>query len=578
MQYPVQLAIYDLSQGMARSLSSQFLGPDHIIDVIPHSAVLAYNREYYFGQGIQNSDPAQFRAMHGNIQPIMVIDMGTTTLSRMEFERWCHNVASREYSTSSYDLLSRNCNNFADYALRDGLNLNGGVPDWVLDVPNRFLSSPMGAMLRPMLENMMGGEPFGGNAAGGTNTGMGMPEFPIANGSQASSADSSAAAERNPWAHIPSNDASCDNASTSHPSATTTNGTTELKERPQTPVLDVHNKPLFSSDVSTVHVCINKLTQNLDSDNSVHHDQIKSSLQTLKHELLESDPPSPNPKTVEGSIWMHLNAADIDDSEQKHHGQQVVVISLSASIMAFTFMLLRLVVLHPTSKGGIQDSDNKHQDVNAVMKSLHWVANKLVSTSTCKDADNALSYFSKSTVRAMAWCVLSNAFAHPELLGSMLLLQPDNHKDDINTQNHSTTIPSLDQIVDTAMSDLHESSSSSKEVRQAASAFLYNLLHHLTTANNSADATELPNLIVSLLCNIFEVIAEEKDETVAFRLWLVTAYIIRYYGSTAMDLILELGFGDAVLEQQHRLSNTVLKEKQLGSLVSEIASMLSLAR
>ena len=38
----VLLAVYDLSRGMARGLSAQFLGPDHAIDVIPHTGLVVY--------------------------------------------------------------------------------------------------------------------------------------------------------------------------------------------------------------------------------------------------------------------------------------------------------------------------------------------------------------------------------------------------------------------------------------------------------------------------------------------------------------------------------------------------------
>jgi len=68
--------------------------------------------------------------------------MGKTRVSQQQFEHWCATVAAAEYTPSSYDLLNKNCNNFADFALRDGLLLNVGVPDWVLDVPQTFLSSP----------------------------------------------------------------------------------------------------------------------------------------------------------------------------------------------------------------------------------------------------------------------------------------------------------------------------------------------------------------------------------------------------------------------------------------------------
>ena len=63
--HDVHLAIYDLSHGMARSLSSQFLGPNHSIDIIPHSGVLVFNREYFFGGGIQVELQMELRASYG---------------------------------------------------------------------------------------------------------------------------------------------------------------------------------------------------------------------------------------------------------------------------------------------------------------------------------------------------------------------------------------------------------------------------------------------------------------------------------------------------------------------------------
>ena len=65
----VHLAIYDLSGGMARNLSAQFLGPNHAIDMIPHTALLVFGKEYFFGGGIQAVDPYVFRSMRG-IQPV----------------------------------------------------------------------------------------------------------------------------------------------------------------------------------------------------------------------------------------------------------------------------------------------------------------------------------------------------------------------------------------------------------------------------------------------------------------------------------------------------------------------------
>jgi hypothetical protein len=45
----VQLVVYDLSQGMARTLSAQFLGPAFEIPAIPHTGILVYGTYDCFG-------------------------------------------------------------------------------------------------------------------------------------------------------------------------------------------------------------------------------------------------------------------------------------------------------------------------------------------------------------------------------------------------------------------------------------------------------------------------------------------------------------------------------------------------
>lgn len=52
---PVQLYLYDLSRGMAKTLSPQLVGKT--IEGIWHTSVVIYGVEYYFGQGIQQSLP-----------------------------------------------------------------------------------------------------------------------------------------------------------------------------------------------------------------------------------------------------------------------------------------------------------------------------------------------------------------------------------------------------------------------------------------------------------------------------------------------------------------------------------------
>jgi len=45
------LHLYDLSMGMARSLSAAIVGTQ--IDLIPHTGIVVYGNEYFYGGGIQ---------------------------------------------------------------------------------------------------------------------------------------------------------------------------------------------------------------------------------------------------------------------------------------------------------------------------------------------------------------------------------------------------------------------------------------------------------------------------------------------------------------------------------------------
>ncbi len=104
--FSVELAVYDLSRGMAGQLSTQFLGTR--IDIIPHTGILIYGREYFFGgAGIQHEDPFQFRQMRG-IYPVQVIPLGNTSVTQQQFHDLCLScVNSVKYLGISYYLLAR---------------------------------------------------------------------------------------------------------------------------------------------------------------------------------------------------------------------------------------------------------------------------------------------------------------------------------------------------------------------------------------------------------------------------------------------------------------------------------------
>ncbi|KAL5073626.1 hypothetical protein RYX36_012610 [Vicia faba] len=93
--YRVALNVYDLSQGLARQLSMSFLGK--AIEGIWHKGIVVYGNEYYYGSGIQHC-PAE-SIPYGT--PLKVVDL-----------------------------------------------------DYILQLPNEVMSSPMGALMLPMIQNL----------------------------------------------------------------------------------------------------------------------------------------------------------------------------------------------------------------------------------------------------------------------------------------------------------------------------------------------------------------------------------------------------------------------------------------
>lgn len=520
--YDVHLAIYDLSHGMARSLSSQFLGPNHSIDIIPHSGVVVFNREYFYGGGIQAESPMQFRASHG-IQPVQIIYMGKTRVSQQQFERWCTTTAASEYTPTSYDLLHRNCNNFADFALRDGLLLDVGVPDWVLDVPQTFLSSPLGSMLRPILQNMqMSAPPVNGSSL------VGLPAFAQATSSPKAAPTTPAI---NPWANSATKNSNTTSNSVSSPKMESTERNNTTAEINGTPLLDSYNRPLLSTNDAAVPLCISKLRQAVDQfpfDND-EKEQIMISLDQLKVELLSKKPMG---STVAKSIYPFLcKGLSLSDNHDLPANK--------SSIITFACMLLRLIVLY--------DPTSSDDELNSIASSIVLVAQNLVSVNG--------SALKSTAARSMAWCVLSNSFAHPSILSSLVV-----------ASCHSTE-PTLDQLVEAAMVDIVPSKQS-KEVRQAASSFLYNLTLHLSAYNSSGDDKQdsMPDVMVTLLCGVLDGLLDESDDTAKSGRILVAAMVVKVYSNMALQLMIDLGFVE--------LLRSIQEGEKSKALANELCTLL----
>ncbi|KAG8389093.1 hypothetical protein BUALT_Bualt02G0193400 [Buddleja alternifolia] len=141
----VSLNVYDLSQGLARQLSTTFLGK--AIEGIWHTGVVVYGNEYYFGGGIQSA-PAGTTPYGTSIR---VVDLGITHVPKDVFEMYLEEIGPR-YTAETYSLMTHNCNNFSNEAAQ--FLVGGTIPDYILNLPNEVMSSPMGAVILPMIQQL----------------------------------------------------------------------------------------------------------------------------------------------------------------------------------------------------------------------------------------------------------------------------------------------------------------------------------------------------------------------------------------------------------------------------------------
>lgn len=143
----VQLYVYDLTRGMARTISASLLGIH--LDAVYHTSLVFNGVEYFFGRGIHMVRPPG-STHHG--RPMELLPMGTTHLPMDTILEYLDSL--REvYSPESYDLFAHNCNNFTNDF---GMFLVGkGIPDHITNLPRRVLDTPIGQMLKSQIDASM---------------------------------------------------------------------------------------------------------------------------------------------------------------------------------------------------------------------------------------------------------------------------------------------------------------------------------------------------------------------------------------------------------------------------------------
>ena len=144
--YSVKLYVYDLSGGLASQLSQSIIGKQ--LDGIWHTAVVVYGQEYFYGSGGICSCPPGTTMMG---PPLRVENMGTTYIPPATFKEMLQEI-SPDFQTAQYNVMTNNCNNFTNVLLQ--FLTGGNTPDYILNLPQEFLSTPLGQMILPTIDQL----------------------------------------------------------------------------------------------------------------------------------------------------------------------------------------------------------------------------------------------------------------------------------------------------------------------------------------------------------------------------------------------------------------------------------------
>ncbi|KAL5251212.1 hypothetical protein ACHWQZ_G016797 [Mnemiopsis leidyi] len=166
MTTPVTLYVYDLSNGLAKTISPFILG--RRIEGLWHTAIVVYGNEYFFGgHGIACCVP-------GTTQlgpPLKQELLGMTAVTQDIFEDYLVGHSNSKFHGSSYHLLENNCNNFSDEVAK--FLVGSGIDKEIVSLPQRVLSSPLGPLLKGHLEKMSNVAPTDSrNLTQSTNTSL----------------------------------------------------------------------------------------------------------------------------------------------------------------------------------------------------------------------------------------------------------------------------------------------------------------------------------------------------------------------------------------------------------------------
>lgn len=481
---------------------------------------------------------------------------------------------SHRYTMETYDLFNNNCNNFSNEVSKFLLN-GKTIPETILEVPGKFLATPMGTMIGQMMKNMQStmGANMGSNdpfTAMATSRGNG-------NGIVPSGTENFNESTNNIKTSLASSDGSL-------PS---------IVDKVVTNLLTTHIRPLVSNEVYTVPVFIRRLhlingNLPMDSPHRLTVDQI-TVLNELPKYLQSSDTSSHDDEapvcTPDGVCTLPSKRRKEDTRWQ----QEMVNLCIQLyhhwphnTVLFPLFGLLRLLILRDdclsiildsslsVSNGSNSSSSSSSSNRNG---GLLW---DIMETLHSKNGYTGTSNASAVGINTIALSCLANLFGTSQ--GTQWVVK-------------SSSI--LNTIIDITLHYLHYESSPGvrcPEIRQISSALMYNITNNLPigsdtnpSLSSAADGmkegnatVQITDISIQLLCAIFDNIGyDDHDDTTLERLLLSAGRLFSREGFEAMELMNTLGYHDTLVSITRNGNKKYTKRLQ--SLAAEVQQKLNVS-
>ena len=125
----VHLTVYDLSNRLAPCLSTLLFCKK--IPYFPHTGIIVYGREYFWGENIKSMKHQDF-VKETKQKPTAIIHLGYTEIDPDTFHQY---LSSRKhlYTKDTYSLLDHNCNAFTEDCSR--FLVGRGIPEHITNAP-----------------------------------------------------------------------------------------------------------------------------------------------------------------------------------------------------------------------------------------------------------------------------------------------------------------------------------------------------------------------------------------------------------------------------------------------------------